>query len=266
MKTNAKIKWIGSIGLAIASLYFVSCKKDSNTSPEGTNTQYNMYMTDAPNPQFQQVNVNIISAEVNTDAGGWVALNIQPAIYDLLTLANGKTTLLASGNVRVGHASQVRLTLGSSGNTVMVNGILYPLQTPSGDQSGLKLNVDANLAAGTVYNITLDFDAGMSVVTTGNGSYILKPVIRALLPPYTGGVKGTIIPTGTISAIAVVSAGWDTVSSYSLSATGTFLVNGLASGTYKILVMPMPPYAVQNFTSVAVTSGQVTDIGTINLQ
>jgi len=264
MKTNMQIRAIGCMAIALSSICYVSCTKDNSTSPSSGTAQYNMYMTDAP-AGYQQVNVDIIGAQVNSATAGWVGLNIHPGIYNLLTLTNGKDTLLATGMVAVGGVSQVRLILGED-NTVMVNNTLYPLQTPSAEQSGLKLNINGTLVAGTVYNVTLDFDAGMSVVQTGNGSYILKPVIRALISPDNGVIKGIISPANSVTAIVAVSESSDSTSSYSSAISGDFMVNTLPTGSYKVIIMPQPPYAIQTFTSVAVVSGQVTDMGTITLQ
>ena len=52
------------------------------------------------------------------------------------------------------------------------------LTMPSAQQSGLKMNVDIDVAAGQIADVVLDFDACKSVVRRGNsGQYNLKPVI-----------------------------------------------------------------------------------------
>jgi len=263
MKTN--MIRIGCITVALSSLVFAGCKKDTpSPASSGGNSQYNMYMTDAPG-SYQQVNVNIINAEVNSSVSGWMALTIHPGIYNLLTLTNGKDTLLASGSVPAGAVTQVRLTLGD-GNTVMANGTIYPLQTPSAEQSGLKLNVNQTLVAGSTYNLTLDFDAGMSVVQTGNGSYILKPVIRAVMAPDNGGIKGIILPVGQVSAVIAVSVSSDSTSTYSSGTTGNFLISVLPTGSYKLIIIPPAPYSTQVLSSIQVQSGYITNVGGINLQ
>jgi hypothetical protein len=64
-----------------------------------------------------------------------------------------------------------------------VDGVSYPLSTPSAEQSGLKLQVNATLEAGVVYTILLDFDANKSIVVTGNNTYKLKPVVSIIQLP-----------------------------------------------------------------------------------
>lgn len=62
-------------------------------------------------------------------------------------------------------------------NSVMVDSVIHPLQTPSAQQSGLKIKIDKDLDL-DINTLTLDFDAEKSIVETGNGGYILKPVIK----------------------------------------------------------------------------------------
>ena len=53
------------------------------------------------------------------------------------------------------------------------------LKTPSGQESGLKVQVHQEVTGGILYRLTLDFDAGRSIVKAGNsGKYLLKPVLR----------------------------------------------------------------------------------------
>lgn len=70
----------------------------------------------------------------------------------------------------------------------------YPLEVPSGVQSGLKLIHPFTISAGTVTTLYLDFDAEKSVKQTGNGQYKLKPTIAVIsyLAPNQG-IKGTVL-------------------------------------------------------------------------
>jgi len=70
---------------------------------------------------------------------------------------------------------EVRFILGSD-NTVVVNGISYPLETPSAEESGLKVKIGRVLGE-TLNSFTLDFDASLSVKEE-NGAYKLSPVIQ----------------------------------------------------------------------------------------
>jgi len=160
------------IALAVtltASLVFVACKKDSNTST------VQVKMTDAP-ADYEEVNVDLKDVKVNFngDSAGWVSLQAKPGIYNLLGLQNGLDTLIGQGSFPTNTLNEVRLILGDS-NTVKVNGQIYPLTIPSGAESGLKVKVNKKLSA-TLETIVIDFNAGLSVKQEADG-YKLRPVI-----------------------------------------------------------------------------------------
>ena len=96
----------------------------------------------------------------------------------------------------------MRMVLGLN-NSILINGVSYPLQTPSAQQSGLKFNWNQNLSGNGAYTVWIDFDAGRSIVKTGNVSYILNPVIKAFSELTNGQIKGYVKPQ---SANAVIHA------------------------------------------------------------
>ena len=182
------------LALALSTIW-TACKKNKTDT-----TPVNVRMTDAPG-NFQQVNVDITGVEFKINNGATVSLNVHSGVYNLLDFVNGIDTLIASADVPSGSLSQVRLILGTN-NTVKVDGVVYPLSTPSAMQSGLKLNVNSTLIAGVVYNLLLDFDANQSVVLTGNGEYQLKPVIRTVSVATSGSIHGSVVTTSALPASA----------------------------------------------------------------
>lgn len=156
-------------------LGLVSCE-------ENKNARIQVWLTDAPG-DFQEVNVDVQGVEIhsseNDDGQGWQALSVTPEVFNLLELTNGTKTLLGELELPAGKISQIRLKLGDN-NTVKVDDETFELNTPSGQQSGLKVQINQVLAEGTTYDILLDFDAEKSVVETGNNHFTLKPVIRAV--------------------------------------------------------------------------------------
>jgi len=172
MKRVTKI--IGCI-IAIA-LIATACKKENKT---GTLT---VRMVDQPIP-YEQVNVEVEFVQVhfnNTDNGaeGWVDLETNKGIYNLLDLQNGVSAVLVDGEVLpVGYLSQLRLVLGDD-NTVVIAGITYPLALSSQDKNGLKINLDTTIHDGDDVEIIFDFDTEKSIVVEGNGTYRLKPVLH----------------------------------------------------------------------------------------
>src|SRR5690606_30464787 len=122
----------------------------------------------------------------------------------------GKDTLIASQDIPSGTIQEVRFILNDTGNSVVIDGTSYPLTTPSGQTSDVKLKIHDNLEAGVAYTMTLDFDAAKSIVQTGNGKYILKPVIRAIPNAVSGVITGAISPASSNPKIYAI-AGTDTL-------------------------------------------------------
>jgi hypothetical protein len=149
----------------------ISCKKENSQGP------LRIYLTDAPF-DAQEVNVELkeVVVKYSKDSTGWVKLNTNAGVYNLLALQNNVTTLIATGNIADGTLQEIRLVLGDS-NSIKIADKVYPLNIPSGSESGLKLKIDKRLAA-SMSNLVVDFDAGLSVIKTGSGVYQLKPVLK----------------------------------------------------------------------------------------
>ncbi|CAN5429350.1 hypothetical protein BH23BAC1_BH23BAC1_18140 [soil metagenome] len=188
--------------------------------------------------------------------------NINAGIYNLLDYTNGLSTEIANDLFPVGKITQVRLILGEN-NTVKVDGQTYSLSTPSSQQTGLKLQVNTTLKENISYSMLLDFDASQSVVKAGNGSYILKPVIRVITEEVDGAITGHIIPSEVKPAILAIS-GDDTVGTYA-DDQGNYLIKGLKAGKYKVVVVPNSSYHKTEINDVDVSLGTVTDMGEISL-
>jgi hypothetical protein len=162
--------------LVMVSGFFAACTQES----ENGISYLQVSLTDTPGV-YDHVFIHIVGVEVQTSQNGWQSLPTDSGIYDLLLLQNGiDTTLVPLQSLPSGRVNQIRLMLGDS-NTVVVDSITYPLSLSSQDESGLKLNLNSVLQPNTSYDLVLDFDAGQSVLQTGNGTYKLKPVIRAAL-------------------------------------------------------------------------------------
>jgi len=163
-----------SLVLTAASSLFVfnSCQKEAS----GT-THLEVHLSDNPY-NASEVNVDIREVRVNlrNDSTGWVNLNTNAGVYNLLGLQNGLDTLLASGNIPTGTLQEVRLVLGSD-NSIKIDSTMYPLTIPSGSESGLKIKVGKRLNT-NLDSLAIDFDAALSILQTGNGEYKLKPVLK----------------------------------------------------------------------------------------
>ena len=225
--------------LSIASLpVLISCKK--NDAGDG-NARLKVYLTDDPG-DYEAVYIDVKDVQINvTDdtSGGWQSLQaVKAGAYDLLKLVNDDDTLLADANIPSGRLHQLRLVLGTE-NYVKVQGTgeLIKLETPSAQQSGLKLNIQQDIQEGILYTITLDFDVSKSIVKTGNSKYILKPTIRTILNAVGGTIKGVVMPKTFQSSVYAVQ-GVDTIASTFTDTGGGYLIKGLPAGTYDVFYKP----------------------------
>lgn len=255
---------------ASAIILFVLSCSDSSDKDNGT-SRIVVKMTDGPG-DYDNVFVEVLDVKIksssDTDEGGWVSIgNVNPGVYDLLELTGGVTLLLAENDVPSGFIGQMRLILGEN-NTVVKDGVTYPLNTPSAQQSGLKLKINQNLEPNITYNFLIDFDVNHSIVVeAGNsGNYNLHPVLRVTTEAVSGSITGTVV-AGEFQVVASVMVGNEEVSSFA-DETGVFFLHGLPSGTYTVTLTPDPtsllnPQIIEN---VVVINGETTDVGTISLE
>lgn len=223
---------------------------------------------------YQELWVDIQRVEVNNLADedtSWVVISEPQERYNLLELINGAHEVLGEAELEAGIYHQIRLILGDD-NTIVVNDSTYQLQTPSAQQTGLKLNIDAEIQEDESFILALDFDADRSVVRRGppqfpdENSYLLKPVIRAYNQATTGSIIGIVDPAESNPWIYAI-AGEDTVSStHSEANTGEFRLLGLPEDTYSVSVNPTEEgFDEVTITDVEVSAETETDLGTIEL-
>jgi len=249
------------IGLALVLTGLGSCSESEN------NARLEIRLTDAPG-DYQEVNIDIQEVQVHVSDGeqenGWQSLEINKGVYNLLELTNGLDTLLGVLEMPADKISQVRLVLGQ-GNTIKLNDIESDLIVPSGQQSGLKINVQATLTEGITYSILLDFDVARSIVTRGNGTYSLKPVIRAITEATSGAIAGNISNAAATPAVYAIHES-DTVGTTFANESGNFLIKGVAPGTYRLSFAPASGFIIEDVEGVVVTLGQVTTVDEVVVQ
>ncbi len=249
--------------LALAAITCPSCDKGLESSG------LSIYLTDAP-ASYDAVNIEIRRIDISTadDYGdeSWQVFRFaNPGTYNLLDYSNGLDTLLSTAELKPGRINQLRLVLGTQ-NSVVIDGVSYPLAlTPSSlFQTGLKINVNASLAAGEDYKLWIDFDAAQSIVETGTGGYQLKPVLRSFMEGNTGGIRGNVQPAEAEATVYAI-AGSDTIATIPFSGSGDFMIRGLLPGTWKILAHGHNGYQDEIIGQVAVQRGMVTVLDSIRL-
>lgn len=248
--------------IMVIALAAFGCKKDSGPDFSGKSA-FSFRLTDAPG-DYDKVNIDIVGAQLIVD-DSVINLEVNKGVYNLLDFANGKDTLLADQMVPSGKLSQVRLILGDN-NTVVIGNHSYNLTTPSAQQSGLKLNVHADFVTGVAYEYTIDFDAARSIVETGSGKYILKPVIKVFTNAVSGAIRGVVSPVSAKPLIYAISALKDTVSTTADAATGKFMFMGLNEGAYKLSFNPADPFRDTLLSNIQVKTGLVTVLDTVKFR
>ncbi len=240
---------------------FVSCKED-NVTNSGDTSQLKIYLTDAP-AEYDAVYIDVQSVEIHSDADGWRTLNvINPGIYDLLKFNSGIDTLIIDEDIAPQTISQIRLILGDN-NSLVVDGVIHDLETPSAETSGLKLNVHYTFEAGIAYELWMDFDAEQSIVENGNGDYSLKPVIHVYTQAETGAIAGTIFPFDAAFYV-MASTPTDTIGTL-IADDGSFLIGGVPAGTYNVTFSAVAGFSDITVNDVNVQTGNVTNLGAINI-
>ncbi|PST82854.1 hypothetical protein C7T94_09455 [Pedobacter yulinensis] len=265
MKT--KINYRLTLTTLVAGLFlFVSCSKEKQ-KVNGT-TRVAIKMTDAPG-NFDAINLNVKEIVLVSGSTPYT-FAAQSGIFNILDYRMGTTRpdiLVASGEMPSGDITEIRLVLNDAGNTIVVDGVEQELKTPSAQSSGwkVKLTEAPTLVPGVAYTLLLDFDAARSIVPTGNGKFLLKPVVRGVQEATTGLVSGTVIPLDTDPEVLVIS-GTDTVGTVADPVTGQFTIGGLAAGNYTVKLIPANGYRESTINNVRVALGSNTDLGTVTLR
>jgi len=250
--------------LISAFLWMTGCNSDDAPSVGG---QIEIWLHDAP-ADFEEVQIYVERVEIGKRGGGWTVLGEPDQHFDLLRLTNGSYEILGKGQIEEGDYHQLRLILSADDNYIMKSGERRTLFVPSGAQSGLKLNIDAEISDDSHYVLLLDFDVERSIVQPGSGGnpadYILKPVIRTTWLEEAGHIGGVITPPESRAAVFAIS-GQDTLSTtYADLDTGEFTLFGLREGDYQVAVHPREAgFADIVMDGISVIPGETQDLGEI---
>jgi hypothetical protein len=262
---------------AAASAAFVAACGGGGGGSDATGT-LRLALTDAPACGYDNVWVTVEKVRVHKsgsaddNASGWSEVALAtPQRIDLLEYTNGVTLPLGETQLPAGTYTQMRLVLGANGNAAPFANAIMPtggeetaLDTPSGQQSGLKFNVNMTVPENQVANFVLDFDACRSFVRAGNsGKYLLKPVIT-VIPVLSDAGQRIVgyVDEGLANGNTLVSAqqGGVVIKSTPPDAQGRFVLYPVPEGTYD-LVITAPGRANAVMTGVPVVLTSVTTVG-----
>ncbi|HTN49537.1 MAG TPA: DUF4382 domain-containing protein [Burkholderiaceae bacterium] len=151
---------------------------------------------------------------------------------------------------------------GAPANSVVpTNGAEVPLDTPSAQQSGLKLIHPFTVQPNTVTDVVLDFDACRSVVRRGNsGRYNLKPVV-AVIPRTATAIVG-YVQTGLTGVTVTAQKDGVVLKATQPDSTGKFVLAPLdpTKSPYDV-VFDGTNMTTSVIAAVPVTAGQSTTFG-----
>lgn len=255
--------------MLLAGLFFItSCGTDSD--PAMGTMEVRMY--DAPIDSADEVNVSVQRVEVNRtgSADGWSVISEPNTTYNLLDLVNGAYEVLGDTTLETGTYQQIRLVLDENGHSVVVDGQTYDMKVPSGNQTGIKLNVNAQIEENITYVLLLDFDASRSVREAGQNNpsvdYVLQPVIKATNQAVTGAIAGSVSPAESQPVVYAIANSDTLASSIADTVNGNFELIGLEDGSYTVSIDPRnSDYETTDTTGVEVTIGETNDMGTIEV-
>ncbi|MBI3593713.1 MAG: DUF4382 domain-containing protein [Nitrospirae bacterium] len=212
-------------------------------------------LTDMPTCGFDHVNVTVSKIRVHQSAtasqsdNGWSDITLTPSKkIDLTSLVNGVLEDFGQTALPAGHYTQVRLVLvpnsqsGPFNNSIIpTGGIETALDTPSAVQSGIKLIHAFDVAADSLVDLALDFDACHSIVQKGNGGYALKPVVTVIPMGISGRIVGRL-DSALLNAKPIVFAeqGGTIIKSTVPDGTGNFILSPLqqssTAGQYDVVI------------------------------
>ena len=184
--------------LAAASM--AGCGSSTPTAPSGGDTagptgagRATIMLQDSPFSDAKAVLVTFSDVSVHMSGGDFVTLpfasGASSRTCDLKKLV-GAQDVLGTGPLVPGHYTQIRLVVSgaviyfdnaSSGTPCAATmaapaGRNAPVDVPSGD---LRLNREFDLTTAQT-TITLDFDGDRSIKQTGNGKYMMNPVVSVV--------------------------------------------------------------------------------------
>jgi len=271
------------IVFAILSLTGIESCDDNDGNKVGDTSRVQLKLIDAEG-DYEEVNIEIVDILYNSgeDEKGWNSFTPEggyPINVDLTELIAGNNVMLTDEIIASGMLKQIRLVL-SDNNTLLLENKTTPihLDTPSAQQSGLKLKLDTALEPGFSYTFILDWDVHKSIIKAGNsGKYILKPVIRVNTEVNSGSISGKVIGedlndnvSGAVPLEGILVAVHEVANDTFITETytnenGDFIIQGLDPDYYKIII---EDFSYINYESkeIKITAGEVSDLGTIELQ
>lgn len=267
--------------LAFLTIFYMVAFQSCNEEKTEDTARVQLRLVDASG-DYEEVNIEIIDIQyMSSENQAWTSFTPEsgyPIKADLTKLIAGNDLLLSDEIIPAGMINQIRLVL-SENNTLLLKNTTEPiaLDTPSAQQSGLKLKLDTEIEAGFSYTFILDWDVQKSIVKAGNSDkYILKPVIRVNTLVNSGSIKGLVTGESTSVdnsdplplsgvVVAIYTSENEYVTQTATDEDGAFLIQGLSPEKYMIMIDEVN---YKSYTSelIEVQAGIIKDAGAILLE
>ena len=158
-----------------------------------------VHLVDGPLDGLAEVNIDLQRIAIVSESGKETELGQPGAILDLLKLQGGVSEVISRNELLADRYSQLRLELGTRNSLKLSDGSVVPLRVPSGRQSGLKIQIDMNLATASRQDVFVDFDVAESLHLQMNSRvprFMLRPVLRGVVQQRSGTLFGTLTSAG----------------------------------------------------------------------
>lgn len=177
-----------SYALLALVLLFSACDGGSARISGGSG-ELEVHLTDAP-LDLATVSSVMVTIDAVTVYGGMeldgtevppIELLTHPDTFDLLTLTDGATMLLADGELPAGFYQRIRMGI-SAASLTFLDGTMVDLKIES---NKVDVPIQFEVSADDLMELVLDFqaDASVHVTETGDDRYILRPVVTPVSLP-----------------------------------------------------------------------------------
>jgi hypothetical protein len=159
-----------ALAAIILALILVACAQEQDTG----RVVFGITDAAADMGTVTSVEVTIDSISLRGENDAWTTVSSEQQTFDLLQLkAEGTTAVLADVNISNGNYTEMRLEI--SKVVVVDDEGEHEAKLPSGE---LKFKGDITVEGNSTSTAVFDFIADESLHVTGNGKYILAPVVK----------------------------------------------------------------------------------------